>query len=821
MRSRYILLVFVVILCSCFVLGDDFRITVKLDDEIYTGLEYDKLYTIKNLNWRTNKIESDVSINYYFLDEEGYILVDEFGEPVLDEEIDIFGLRSSKTSKTGMLSLDADGDYYFCAEIIETSLDDPNDENNLDCKDITFINFDDVDIYNDFEIEVILENMIFSELEYYDLFKVMNNDWSDFKIETNVTISYYIFDKENNIIFEDNTYVENLKASKSSKTGLLYIDEPGNFTFCAEIIETSLEDDEEENKLHCKEIFVVDSSTIPCNMSIEVDAKDFYYSDESVKFDFIINEVDYYPDVEYWVEDVFDYIAQEKEECDDDYDGLLYKSNIGEVYDYQNFLINVNITNPWCNDLNLEDNFAKKLIVVKNPTYYTFKEYEIDPFIILDVKDEGTFNFGDKIYVEINETWSGDMSGKLKIWVEENSTGKKASESTISLGMSKMTFIENLKIPVELKSNCDRKLKDGNYSVVVEGFGFKDDINVDIGGVNTNTCKRSSKQESSLNIDKISYKSGGSAGLGEIIRARVKVYKGNTGKSSLKAYVIDDGGKKISAYDSKVLLKTKFQKYDLTIPILLKPLCDEETEDKTYSFVVEGLDLKDQQEINIIGIDAKLCKYYYEQEKEAKKKSRAKSFDSRIKHIPPKVKQGEMFYVQVELENNKGKDLEIGVWSYIAKGRKAFTEKEANKKVVVVDDDEIELVKLVGFMPEDIESGEYDIKVGISRSDIKSNKYLTQSMIVEAVEKNNTCVVYQGFISGEEDKIEDAVDRIITEVAQTDKYSYKYDKDIEGVKPISGSVIYESSTVKASKFVPYIIMLMLFVLCIVLVIWKV
>tara|TARA_Y100000031_G_C8252213_1_gene401085 strand:- start:1554 stop:4004 length:2451 start_codon:yes stop_codon:yes gene_type:complete len=816
MRGRYLILVVFIVLFSqfCFSIENDFQITIVLDDEIYTGLEYDKLFKIKNLDWTQDRIESDIIVNYYFLDDDE-LLLDEDENPVLDEYILFEGLRSSKSSKTGYLNLEESGDYYFCAEIIETSIDENEDdlENNFDCKEITVIDIDDVDIYNDFEVEISLEDIIFSEMEYYDLFKIVNNDWNDFKMETDITINYYIFDEDNNILFEDNTFIEGLKASKASNTGEIYIEDEGIYTFCAEIIDSSIEDDNEENNLDCKEINVINSLGIPCNMTIEIDSKDYFSSDEtSFRFDFVIDGEDFYPEVEFWVEDIFGYIVQEKweYEIDDNYYGKLYKSNIGDVYDYQNFIIKANITDPWCDDSDYDDNLIEKLVVVQNPNYFTFDEYDIEPYVLIDTGKSGTINFGSTFYVDI-EAWAGDMSGKLKIWVEENSTRKKISESVVSIGMPKMTFISDLKVPVELIENCDRKYADDNYTIVVEGFGFRDENLIDIGGVNNKICRDdNSAKESSFSIERVYYKSGENAKFGESVRAKVKVYKGDTGKSSVKAYVKDNTGKKISSYDSRFLLKTKYQTYDLTIPVQLKPLCDGSVDDRTFYFVVEGLDTKSEFEILIDGHDTTLCKYGKDGVKTSSNKG---SFYSNIAYVPRKIKSGELFYVEVDLENKKTEDIEVSLWSYVGKGRKVFGEKESNKKTVVVGEGNNLKVQLVNSV--EVDPGEYELKVVVDRSDIKTNKNLKQNILIESSEKNNTCVVYESY------EVEGNVAEVVFTEPIVDTYSYKYDKDIESVKPISGAVIYESSTVKASKFVPYMIIGMLFCLCIVLVVWKV
>lgn len=674
-------------------------------------------------------------------------------------------------------------------------------------------------VANDLNISVMLgdeelgmQDTILTKLHYYDIFEIRNLDYSGAK--TNATVYYYVLDSQNNKIIENTTIIKNFARTKSADTGDIYISNEGSYVLCAEIVNSTAADTNNLNNKDCKNFIAIDSTHISCDMTIDIVAKDVYYSNETVDFNFVLSNEEYFPEVEYWVVDPYDYLVQDKVGIDYDFDGSLLLSNIGEVYDYSNFIIKANITNPWCNDSNLDDNYAEKLITVKSTSYYSFTPTQIRPYISTSIGANDTVSFGRTFFVDI-EAWSGSTSGKIKLWIEDNAS-KKATENTVEVGIPKMTLVNSLKLPIEIKDNCDRKLKEGNYTMVIEGFGFKDSMPVYIYGFNTKLCKDdNSQQESTVSIDKIYYKSGDHARLGEHVRADVLVYKGNTGKSSISAYIIDDLGAKISVYGSDFSLKTKYQDYKLNIPVLLKPDCDRDTSDRKYYFVVDGLGINEKQQIDVSGVLSTFCETHDAAEKKAKSSAKKGTFSSRIVSFPQKIKPGEIFYTEVELDNNKGEDISVDLWGYVAQGRKVFSDKEANKKSVLVQDGEIANVRLAVALDDAADPGEYELKVGVDRSDIKTDSTLTESLLVENAEQNNACVMYQEF-GASTDTSKDSEEKI---TAYAVKSAYKYDADIDSVK--ENTIVYESSTVKAGKLLPYLIITALLVLCIVLVVWRV
>jgi len=84
---------------------------------------------------------------------------------------------------------------------------------------------------------------------------------------------------------------------------------------------------------------------------------------------------------------------------------------------------------------------------------------------------------------------------------------------------------------------------------------------------------------------------------GDIIRVKFDVFKADTRKNSIKAWIEKDN-KKVSEITS-MNIYGKYSDYNLILPIKIKDNCDDKFEDGKYNVIVEGLDDDDSEEIKI------------------------------------------------------------------------------------------------------------------------------------------------------------------------------------------------------------------------------
>lgn len=104
------------------------QITVELDDAVYAGTNYTKLFMIKNLDHVSGQTEHiNVSCGYSVsgLKEGVFTLTD---------------LNYYKTANTGEFAPTAAGGYTICGWIINSTVDDANKTDDFACKDITVLN---------------------------------------------------------------------------------------------------------------------------------------------------------------------------------------------------------------------------------------------------------------------------------------------------------------------------------------------------------------------------------------------------------------------------------------------------------------------------------------------------------------------------------------------------------------------------------------------------------------------------------------------------------------------------------------------------------
>jgi hypothetical protein len=117
----------------------------------------------------------------------------------------------------------------------------------------------------------------------------------------------------------------------------------------------------------------------------------------------------------------------------------------------------------------------------------------------------------------------------------------------------------------------------------------------------------SNEEDSKISIVNIIYPKESSAEFGEMIKAKIEAYKGNTGKTLISAYVEDARGKKASETTS-LYLHDRYTTTEMTIPIQLKPNCDGKLSFGSYTLVITGLDDEDSTDIELSGISSILCK---------------------------------------------------------------------------------------------------------------------------------------------------------------------------------------------------------------------
>jgi hypothetical protein len=550
----------------------------------------------------------------------------------------------------------------------------------------------------DLKLSVYLDNQIYTHYLYDDLFKIKYLEKDNCSEKEAVRVHYYLFDENNNTLKDNNFLRENIGCSTYSNTGSLFLEKGGKLTLCGKIVDLDFEDINLDNNFVCQEIEVVDTSKIPCDLNLNIlTEKVFYANKEKVGFYNQLNEKTYPFSINYWVEDLFGNYIKDKI-ITSNTNKKSYTPNIEE--EDRVLFIKAEVK-PLCNDTNSTNNFAEKMLIIANTQLSS---------------ESGDDNSEDDSKIEI----------------------KKTSPKEISFG--------------------------------------------------------------------------------DLVKAEIEVYKGNTGKYSLSAYLEKDG-KKISE-STKINLKDKYTNYKVTLPVQIKPNCNLKIKEGDANLIVEGLGEKDEIEISIEGVDKTLCRDYLSYVKELEKeksKSEGSGASNKLSYqiviLPNNVFSGEELDLKLRF-NGDSSQHEFKVWAYLYRGSKCYSccndcervlERDDNLLEFNLDENENKDIGLPLTIDGNMKEGEYKIKVKINKDNQKTDKELTETIIVK--EK-------------EETKLSQKTNQI-TGMA-TSNLAEDYDfglsaKELKIKEKSKGIVIYESSSEKAKNVIPYLLIIILGLVCFVLI----
>ena len=299
---------------------------------------------------------------------------------------------------------------------------------------------------------------------------------------------------------------------------------------------------------------------------------------------------------------------------------------------------------------------------------------------------------------------------------------------------------------------------------------------------------------SSINILDVS---PDSAEFGDIVKVNINVYRGDTAKYAVYTYIENDDEKEVSE-KSTMHFKNKFTNYTITVPVQLKPNCNKKYDDGEHNIIIEGLDLIDKTAIEIEGTKSSLCEDSGSSSSTSSSSS-SKGFNYNLEEKPLNIEVGKEFEIRVNLENEDIESHEIDIWSYVYRGSKSYTgNRQDNLKTVFLPAKSSKTAALKNLI-EEAEPGDYKLKIKMLRDDYKTEKEITQTIeVIENIEKQIKEIEEQ--ISNEKEK----------------NNSQKTGAFIPNQEPL---IIYESSSYKSKKLVPFFIIGLLGFFSIIL-IWR-
>lgn len=158
-----------------------------------------------------------------------------------------------------------------------------------------------------------------------------------------------------------------------------------------------------------------------------------------------------------------------------------YSPNLEEGKSY---ILSSNLT-VQCNELNFENNFDIEIITIKG------KPLENNSFLkiaqVYDLGNDEEAKFGDTIRIKLSAYKGNTNKESVSVWIEDEKN-KISKESRASLFFKYTNY--SIVIPVQIKPNCDEKFDNGEYSIIAEGLGIKDEEDIDISGLTSAMCDK-------------------------------------------------------------------------------------------------------------------------------------------------------------------------------------------------------------------------------------------------------------------------------------------------------------------------------------------
>jgi hypothetical protein len=197
---------------------------------------------------------------------------------------------------------------------------------------------------------------------------------------------------------------------------------------------------------------------------------------------------DYETEVEYWIEDMFGEIVRSKVKTNNTGSNKSWEPP--DIVGTEAYVIRASITGESCNDTDMSNNYAEKIVVYRGKQAETNSNLEV-----LDVGagKDNMAKFGDVINIRMNVFKGNTGKSAIDVWLE-NADGIKLGRTSFSVYDRFSNY--SLAIPLQINPNCGQELPGGTYFVKAEGIDSYDEEEIAIQGESTNFCKTKTIQTS-------------------------------------------------------------------------------------------------------------------------------------------------------------------------------------------------------------------------------------------------------------------------------------------------------------------------------------
>lgn len=272
--------------------------------------------------------------------------------------------------------------------------------------------------------------------------------------------------------------------------------------------------------------------------------------------------------------------------------------------------------------------------------------------------------------------------------------------------------------------------------------------------LNSDNLDNKTSLKSEMRIEEIYDLGDGRAEWGDIIRVKLFAYKGNTAKETVWIWIEDSEGNRATK-KSKFSIYDKFQNYIFTYPIEIPDNCDSEFSDGNGKIVLEGLDTRDEELLEIR--EKPLCKTGIKTAG-----ARTKDFEYELIEFSESVSNNDELNAKVMLKSNK-EDLKVDVSSYVFSGKKKYSQED--KKSIELKKGEEKIVDLKLNLNDVSKASSPKLAVKILKEGRKTPYDITKEI------------------------------KVIEEKSKSESVK----KDSQGFKDVTGNVIYEGKSTEAGR----------------------
>ncbi|MBI2548299.1 hypothetical protein HYW21_03030 [Candidatus Woesearchaeota archaeon] len=250
-----------------------------------------------------------------------------------------------------------------------------------------------------------------------------------------------------------------------------------------------------------------------------------------------------------------------------------------------------------------------------------------------------------------------------------------------------------------------------------------------------------------LEVEDIMLGSDEEAAFGEDIPVKLSISRGNSTKSSIDLWVEDSDQQKVSTVSS-VRVYDSYTTYKVTVPVQLKPNCDDAFPDTNYTLKIEGLNGEINTSLVVHGKTSSLCPSASCPQQQSCGNSPSSSTSSfapppkdlsfEVLTLPDHMILETPFSTKIRITNSGTLERTATLWSYAYRGNKAYSgEREANKQETIIKPGgQVTLVLTNTIVA--AEPGIYQFKVKYKKDDQKTENDLitTNITLAENLQEN-------------------------------------------------------------------------------------